>query len=62
MKRVLVVATLAMFIGSSMISLAQEPVKKSGTENTEPADSTKQEARILPPDTIPASSLTAGLF
>lgn len=57
MKKVLVVVAMAMFIGSSMISLAQEPVKK--TESQEPADSTKQEALVLPTDTVPASNLTS---
>lgn len=56
MKKVLVVIAMAMFIGSSVFSLAQEPVKK--TETTAPADSTKQEASI-PTDTIPAATLTA---
>lgn len=56
MKKVLVLAAMAMFIGSSFISFAQEPEK---TETPAPADSTKQEITMLPTDTVPTTTLTA---
>lgn len=62
MKRVFLVAALAVFIGSGMFALAQEPVKKPDTENPAPADSTKQEAQVIVQDTVPATGLTASLF
>lgn len=62
MKRVFVVATMAIILGSGVFALAQEPVKKTETENPAPADSTKQEAQVIVQDTIPAAGLTASLF
>ena len=43
MKKVLVLIAVVMIAGSSVISIAQEPEKKTDA----PADSTKQEACIM---------------
>lgn len=57
MKKVVMLLAMAMMVGSSVISIAQEPEKKTDA----PADSTKQEAYI-PADTVQMAQIQPGNF